>query len=460
MNANQASSDVISAEIADHLARHSFRDLFIETLGWDRSEGTVALQAGGRPYALERIAHKRGLQVVHCSVGCLTALNRGVRRKIQSIALKINHEHIIVYSSDTPPRQAWQWVVHLPIGRRLRHREQVFFSNDPPQRLLSRLKQLQWNLEDEESNSLGDVLQRVREVLDTTTDFHLFAKRSRNAEQSDALARAMKSGGVAEFQAFVAFHLPLIQWAAKRFHQRLHLDIDDAEQFCALGLMRAAEKFDPKRRTQFSTYAIWWMHQRCQRLGAEWRFLIHLPMDVLDDCRRLQKELRGIEAARGASGIHEYLYRLAKTNNKLVLQWLAYVRSKEICSLSDRRTEAYRAARRIRMPAHDPLERLMVQDTARMVTALVASLPERDQMIIKLRFGFNGEPQTLAEIGATLGVTRERIRQKEERIMARLHYMLCRQHGPTLEQIWPDGKIPPPPEWPKWYLTHPPTKKR
>ena len=206
--------------IMPYLAEHAFQDLFIESLGWDRSAGTLTVEVRGGQFSFYSIAQKRGFQILHCPVNRVVLFNRTLLRRLQKQISKAIHEHIILYSSELPKKQVWQWAIRLPDGRRWRHREHPFFSESPPFALVNRIQSLGFSLEEEESVTLIGALDRVRQALDTTAELNLFVRRPKYAEKSDRFAEAMTKGGSEERHQFIVLHRHLAKWFAKRFHRQ------------------------------------------------------------------------------------------------------------------------------------------------------------------------------------------------------------------------------------------------
>ena len=102
-------------QLREYLSSHRFRTLFTECLGWERANGTVDLSIDGCAFALHTIAEKRGLAVFLCEVHRTTLANRGLLRRIQRALIKRHHEHIVIYASDEPKKQVWQWAIHLEL---------------------------------------------------------------------------------------------------------------------------------------------------------------------------------------------------------------------------------------------------------------------------------------------------------------------------------------------------------
>lgn len=414
----------------DYLRDHRFQALFIDRLGWDHAPGTVRVSAGGRDFEFTSIAQKRGLHVLHAPTDPLALVNRGLLRKVQRMVARTCHEHILIFSCEQHRKQVWQWAIRLPDGRRLRHREHPFFSNSPPGPFLDRLAGLQFTLNEEENITLMEALTRVRRALDTSADLNLFVRRPWYAEQSAKLFQAVQQGDQGAFHQFLVFHLPLARKISKRLCRWFSMEPEDAEQIAFLGLLRAAQKFQPERGFQFSTYATLWIKQACQHLGPDFALMIRLPLYVFWPCFRLRLTLNRMEGEVGPGGIQEYLTELADRNPKLARHLRDFDRVMGIRSLSERKQPEYRAARAIPEPESRPLEEWEKKERAERVQRAVAKLRAREAMIIRYRYGFDGSfPKTLEEVGNLLGLTRERVRQIQSKAEQRLFQILREEMG-------------------------------
>lgn len=403
-------------DVLTHLGGHEFRTLFVERLGWDRASGRLEALADGTTYGFEVVAHKRGFQVLHCVADRYTLFNRRRLRTLQKQLLKLAHEHIVIYSCEEPRKQVWQWAVRLQDGRRLRHREHPFFSASPPAPLAERLRSLRFTLAEEEQITLLDALQRVRAALDTTAEHDLFVNKPWYAEQSDRLAIAMQGGDERAFREFVQFHLPMAAWGARRWKRYMGgLDEEDAVQIASIGLIEAARRFDRSRGTQFSTYAYHWIRQACQRYGPVCSQFVRFPPHVLPACRASHGRVQRLLVERGNDAALTHLADMACGSPTLYGRYRRYVIATAIQSLSDAREPGWRQARQITDHEPSPPKVLERKAARSAVGSALAALSEPDAKMIRLRYGFDGEPQTLEQIGQEFGLTRERIRQRIER---------------------------------------------
>ncbi len=409
------------------LANHRFAELFREELGWDRASGTISIQIDERKLAFEAVAQKRGFQVLQCSADRRVLFNRGLLRRAQAQVAKAVHEHILIYSCDTPPKQVWQWACRVPDGRRLKHREHPFFSGSPPVPLLKRLTCLRFSIDEESEVTFVEALHRVRAALDASPDVNLFARRPWYAERSDDLAMAMINGEPDAFSKFILLHWPLARHISKRLQRTYGMAADDAEQIGVIGLIKAARRFKPDRGYQFSTYAAYWVRQACQSLGPDAALFIRLPINVRSAFFPIRRHLEKVRTAFGPGRENDELARLCAEDKRFRRQWLAFERALDVRSLSDPHEPEYFEARTVAAPADDePLHRVLHREQVERIRAAIECLPPRQRRFLRLRHGMEGDPRTLEQVGLAEGITPERVRQIVLRAEARLRFFIER----------------------------------
>jgi RNA polymerase primary sigma factor len=436
--------------LLDCLANHRFKELFLDVLGWEHASGSHTFSAEGRQFSISVLAHKRGLQIFHCSADRQTLINRKRLRAVQQRVIRLAHEHILIYSSEGPPRQVWQWAIRKPDGGRLRHREHPFLSHSPPAALLARLEGLRFRLDEEQAVNLMEALDRVRRALDAEAELKLFVRSPLYAEQSDLLFEAMRAGGIRERNEFLLFHRPMADWVAKRFHRQYQHDEDDAQQICWLGLIRAASLFDPLRGFQFSTYAIHSMRRTMQRRWEE-EFNIRLPVHVWPHYFAMRRQLNDLAVSGGPAAINEFLVRLEQWEPEAAARWYAVQQVLGMERLAEVNAEKIQELKSRRDNVESPLEQLVWADWERVLWHSLARLPELDAKALYLKLGFDGKPRTLDDVGQIMGVTRERVRQRIERAIERLRDLLR-------EELESDFGVPVPVNPPRCPPGRPPGK--
>jgi RNA polymerase primary sigma factor len=195
-------------------------------------------------------------------------------------------------------------------------------------------------------------------------------------------------------------------------------DDEDLFQEACLGLLRAAEKFDPRRGNKFSTYATWWIRQAASRALADKAETIRLPVHIVDRLRKLRRARRELEVVLGRQPTAEELQKnLGWTTEQLSdLTRAAAIRLIPLDDLTD--SEELRViASYTESLEEQVVGRLMQADIER----VLAGLDARSRDVLYFRLGLDGSrPMTLEAIGIQLGVTRERVRQIESDALERV----------------------------------------
>jgi len=233
---------------------------------------------------------------------------------------------------------------------------------------------------------------------------------------------------------FIEHNLKLVVAIAKDY-RNLGLSFPDLIQEGNLGLIRAVEKFDYRMGYKLSTYATWWIRQAVTRALADQGRTIRLPVHVAEQVRRLLRARRQLAQKLGREPTAAELAPALGTDIDS-LESLDRL-SREAISLessvagTEKRLEEFVAD-----PAASTPDSGIDGDRMRSgVGSLIASLTDREQLILRLRYGLGGEEEhTLEQIGQSLGLSRERVRQLEARALKKLRETMPAQRlYPILE---------------------------
>lgn len=241
-------------------------------------------------------------------------------------------------------------------------------------------------------------------------------------EEEQTLSMAIRSGDTHAREMMINANLRLVVSVAKRYVRGSGMSLLDLIQEGNAGLIRAVEKFDCELGYKFSTYAMWWIKQSITRAIADQAKTIRIPVHMKETMNRISRASRKFIAENGREPSVEELAELMDLPVKRLEEVFHFyndtisletpVGEEEDSSLIDFIADS---------EAKDQyviLEQQMLQEE---VKNLLATLPEREQRILQLRFGFvNGKIYTLEEVGEEFHVTRERIRQIEARAIRTL----------------------------------------
>jgi len=234
------------------------------------------------------------------------------------------------------------------------------------------------------------------------------------ADQEVYLAKRVERGDMAAKTQMIEANLRLVVSIAKP-HVGRGLSFLDLIQEGSLGLIRAVEKFDYRRGFKFATYATWWIRQAVTRAAADKARTIRIPIHMIERLnnvgyverqlvQRLGREPRPDEIAEELELTAEQVREI------LCMAQFPVSLEKPIGEEEDARLGDFVEDEL----AESPLDMTAVSLRREDIDYALAALPERERRVIELRFGLHGgQPRTLAEVGRTLGVTRERIRQIE-----------------------------------------------
>jgi RNA polymerase primary sigma factor len=245
-------------------------------------------------------------------------------------------------------------------------------------------------------------------------DADAFLQRMRQIEDSWGRLMEVKN-------TFVQHNLKLVVAIAKDF-RNMGITFQDLIQEGNLGLIRAVEKFDYHRGHKFSTYAVWWIRQAFIRAIQNHSRTIRIPSHVHDTLLKYHRAYAELETRLGRDPTPADLAKALKTTADQIEQLQRMTREPVSLEAEVRGTDTKQVKDYVKDPdAASPLEGLDHVRLERETADGIALLSAREQNILRWRFGMSGEKEhTLEEIGAKLGLSRERVRQLEARALAKL----------------------------------------
>ncbi len=249
-------------------------------------------------------------------------------------------------------------------------------------------------------------------------------------EEEKELAIRAKKGDKEALKKLVEGNLRFVVNVAKNF-MGWGVPLTDLIAAGNLGLIEAAKRFDPDKEVKFISYAVWWIRQAIMQTIFQQTGAVRIPVKeslfiskVKDTYERLKEEL-------GREPTLEEIAKEVGASVKKVKNALQVVRMPYSLDMPlGQEGEDLTLLDVLSKKGTEDVEKEIVEESLKKeLTSLLSALDDRERAIIEHRFGLNGEePKTLTEVGDLLGISRERVRQIEQRALKKLRVLAMKRH--------------------------------
>jgi RNA polymerase primary sigma factor len=266
--------------------------------------------------------------------------------------------------------------------------------------------------------------KNLRAYLDRIAKYPIFTE-----EEEKALGERIHRGDREAIQRLVEANLRFVVSYVKKY-QGMGLSLQDLINEGNLGLIEAARRFDPHRNVKFISYAVWWIRQAIIHALTQSSRITYIPQKLSDEILQMKRKKAKLRSTLGREPSREEIARAMRLSVEKV-EDLELLQEKEV-SLSDRFDEDDMGMEeKISDPISPSVEYQIIKASIQQqIREILGELDEKEALVLKLRFGLDDDqPRTLQEIGDELKLTRERIRQIEQKAMRKL------AHSHTLQQL-------------------------
>lgn len=247
-------------------------------------------------------------------------------------------------------------------------------------------------------------------------------------EEEANLAVQIREGNTQSMQELVKRNLKYVVTVANRY-RGCGVPMQDLIEEGNIGLIQAAKRFDESHHVKFITYAVWWIRQAILHFLAEQSGTVKLPVKQAGKLYKIERKFtsmaQDLDREPTSAEVAQDMGLSVEEIENIMRAYRTHL-SLDTPLKKDEVTEYIDLLENPEFIPYD--DQMMRESLSAKVDSLLKHLNEREEKILRLRFGFNGDAKTLEEIGKELGLSRERVRQIEKRAKARLRSRSDEEH--------------------------------
>lgn len=239
-------------------------------------------------------------------------------------------------------------------------------------------------------------------------------------EEEVEIARRIRAGDEKALNELVKRNLRYVV-SVSNMYRGCGLSLGDLISEGNIGLIQAAKRFDPDKGVKFITYAVWWIRQAIMHALAEQSGTVRLPIKQAGVLFKIGEEFKKFFQSQGreptSDELSDILGVTVEDIETIMRVYRTYL-SLDTPLKDDDETSYLDLVESQNMPTVE--ENILKASLSEEIEGILEELSDREKNVLRLRFGFEGPPQTLEEIGKVMGLSRERIRQIENKAKSKL----------------------------------------